>query len=67
MHEEEREDRDHGLRDVRICILADGSIVMPRGTKFLDKVAEEVGDPTAVTFCKQAEMTKVIFGKRMCG
>lgn len=52
---------------MRIAVLADGSIVMPRGTPLLDEIAKAIADPAAVTFCEQADMNKVLFGKRMCG
>lgn len=52
---------------MRISVLPDGSIVLPRGTEFLEEIAKACGDKAAVTFCEQAELNKVLVGKRMCG
>jgi hypothetical protein len=75
MRNEERKDSDEsigsitGEETVIITILPDGSVLLPRNANmpFLAEIARALGDEKAELFCKQAELSKVHIGKRMCG
>ena len=54
---------------VTITILPDGSVLLPRDADapFLAEIAKALGDKKAEEFCRQASLSKVHVGKRMCG
>ncbi len=75
MRDEERPDQDESIGSVTgeefvtITIFPDGSVLLPRNANmpFLADIAKALGDEKAELFCKQAELSKVHIGKRMCG
>lgn len=62
-----REGQDQDEAEVvDITILPDGRVLIPRDLSLAD-VAKALGDEKAELFCRQAGLTDVIVGKRMCG
>jgi hypothetical protein len=52
---------------VGLVLLPDGRVIFPRGIPELADIAAQLGDESAAEALRQASMTKVLVGKRMCG
>lgn len=59
--------QDNPDRKLEIRILKGGKVLLPRGHPICLEIAIALGDPAAIVFCEQAEMSEIIFGDRHCG
>ena len=63
-HNGRRKDKN---RTIVLEILPTGEILIPRDDDLCLELAKSFKDKTAIQFCEQKKLTKVLIGKRMCG